>query len=123
MQLLNAYKTEALINGMVKTVVISIEVENETDVDLSYMEPADIEATQDRLERGVLDCLWVKVTARFSDLEHFEGLDTLGQVFSTSKADTMTTVEFHDMAKNAIDELVANVLKGHEALDLFLKAA
>lgn len=123
MQLVKAYKTEAKIKGLTKTVLISIEVDYETDVDLSYMEPAERAKTERRLERGQLDCFWVKVTARFSDLSHFEGLDTLGQVFVSKPDDLDSCVSDHDMAQNAIADLVAQTLQGVESINQFLKGA
>ena len=67
-----------------------------------------------------------KVMARFSDLSHYEGLDTLGQVIVKSKdarKELLTSVADHGMRQNAIDELVREVLNGANALDQFLEKA
>lgn len=123
MQVFKAFKTTALINGLTKDVVISIETEHESDVDLSYMDADEKAKTERRLERGQLDCVWVKVTARFSELSHFEGVDSLGQVFVSSPKDLEDTVSEYDMAQNAIDDLVAQTLQGVESIQTFLKGA
>lgn len=122
MQLIHAYKTEALINGMVKAVTVSIETDHD-DFDSRDMEADLVRETEAKMERGQLDCVWVKVTARFSELDHFEGIDTLGQVFVSKRDDVMDTVKEYDMAQNAIQDLVAQTLQGVEMIQTFLKGA
>ncbi|NJO48181.1 MAG: hypothetical protein HC840_00535 [Leptolyngbyaceae cyanobacterium RM2_2_4] len=122
MQLFKAFKTTALINGLTKDVVISIETDHD-EADLSHMESDERAKTERRLERGQLDCVWVKVTARFSELSHFEGTDSLGQVFVSSPKDLEDTVSEYDMSQNAIADLVAQTLQGVESIQTFLKGA
>lgn len=77
MQLIKAFHTKASINGLSKRVIVSIEVDPDLDIDLSDFDADDRERYALAIQRGELTCLWVKVTARFSDLAHYEGIDTL----------------------------------------------
>lgn len=116
MELIKAYKTQTQIEGLTKDVLIAIEVEPEHDIDLSYMDAKTVR----KMERGALDCVWVKVTARFAELAHFEGVDSLGQVFCVSHDDLLGTVKDHDMAQYAIDDLIKQVLQSRVLIDQFL---
>lgn len=120
MQLIKAYKTGTVINGLKKYVLISIEVDYD-QFDMDYAEGAQDIMSQ--IEAGRMDCFWVKVTARFSDLAHFEGCDTLGQVLVKNPKDLMDCIKAHDMVKIAKDDLVAQVLQGKTNIDQFLKGA
>lgn len=122
MQLIHAYRTQALINGLTRSVVVSIETDGD-DFDRTYMDESLVAEVEAKIEQGSMDVVWIKVTARFTDLAHFEGIDTLGQVFVSKRDDVLSTVTDHDMAQNAIDELVAHTLQGVESIQAFLKGA
>ena len=123
MQLIKAFKGQAKIEGLIKKTLVSIEVESD-DVDFSYWDEEAKNDTIKSLDKGLTECLWVKVTVRFADLAHFEGSDSLGQVFVRSNVgyskDIMQTVSIHDMVQNATDDLVAQVLQGKSQIDTFL---
>jgi len=122
MQLIKAFKTETVINGMVKTVLVSFETDHD-DFDGSYMESDDVASIERKIELGQMDVVWFKVTARFADLEHFEGVDSLGQVFVTKVSDLDETASDYDMVKNAIEDLKTNVLQGVSQIETFLGKA
>lgn len=125
MQLIKVLKKRATIEGLDKGVLVSIEIENE-DVDFSFWDADLMKLTQKDIDKGLQYCLWVKVTARFSGLDHFEGHDSLGQVFVRSGAvekDVLQTVEIHDMVKTSINDLIKNVLNGQNELNQFLGKA
>lgn len=120
MQLVQVIKKQVKVNGMDKTCVVSIEVETDDFQQDDYMERDLMLETMRRLHRGELGCHWVKVTARFSELEHFEGVDSLGQVLSSSKAELLAVVKDHDMVGTAIAALKENVFAGKSQIDAFL---
>lgn len=120
-ELFKAFKTKAEIKGLTKDVVVSIEFEHETDIDLSYMDSKDRAKTMRQLENGRLSCVWVKVTARFSNLAYYEGLDSLGQVFFSNRDELDSIVSDHGMTSNAIQDLVIQVLQGKQNIDQFLR--
>lgn len=127
MRHIKSIKTTALIEGLVKNVVVTIEIDQE-DVDFSYWDADLAKETAKDLERGAVSCVWVNVRASFSDLAHFEGSDSLGQVFlrgsyDSAIKDLKQTVKDHGMVKNAIDDLVASVLQGKSQIDSFLTKA
>lgn len=128
MQLIKAFHTETVIQGMTKRVVISIETQDETEFDFSYWDQDLAKKTMRDLNAGRVGLVWVKVTARFSDLAHFEGVDSLGQVFvraskDLAEKDVLQTVNDHAMTQNAIDELVKETLSGVSQIEAFLGKA
>lgn len=127
MQHIKSIKTTALIEGLVKNVVVTIEIDND-DVDFSYWDESLAKETALDLERGAVSCVWVNVRASFSDLAHFEGQDSLGQVIlrgshDAAMRDLKQTVKIHGMVKTAIDDLITNVLNGKSQIDTFLTKA
>ena len=119
MQLIKAFKTETVIEGMAKAVLISVEIDHDS-FDGSGMESDEIAKIEAKIERGGLDCVWVKVTARFSGLENYEGWDSMGQVFASVPGEVGQIVSEYDMVENAIDDLKTNVLNGQNDLSAFL---
>lgn len=119
MQLIKAIKTTTEIEGQTKDVLISIEVDHDQfdPIDLSSDYIAGIHA---QLERGQTKCVWLKVTARFTELDHFEGLDTMGQVLSKTEADVLRVVQDYGMINNALVDLLAQVLQGKSQINTFL---
>lgn len=127
MQLVKVLKMTAIIEGLTKNVLVSIETEHD-DFDSQYMEQSDVDEINASLEAGRIECVCVKVTARFTDLSHFDGTDTMGQVFlrgsmDLGQKDLDQTVSEYDMAQKAIDELVEQVLQGKSQIDTFLGKA
>lgn len=123
MQLIKAYPIDVSIEGLVKRATVSIEVEHDECLDLSYMDASLRAKTELQLERGQLDVVWVKVTVRFSELDYFEGVDSLGQVFVSKPDDVTECVNDHGMVENAKAELVAQVLQGVQSINSFLGKA
>lgn len=137
MQHIKSIKTTALIEGLVKNVVVTIEIDHEdfspyhndkNGKRVSYWEQSDIDQTNADLARGAVRCVWVNVRASFSDLAHFEGSDSLGQVFVRGSSDSaikdvLIDVKAHDMVQCAIDDLIRHVLQGKSRIDTFLTKA
>ncbi len=123
MKVIKAYPIELAIKGMQKRAIVSIEVENETDIDFSYWDKKTAKHTQKDLDSGKVICLWVLVRIGFSGLDGFEGVDSLGQVFvrpSSIETDVFQTVNDHGMIDNASSDLIEQVLKGVDKLNEFL---
>lgn len=124
MELVKVLKKNAKIEGLSKAVLVSIEIESD-DADFSYWDADLAKQTKIDLEANRVSCVWVRVTARFTDLAHYEGQDSLGQVFVRSThamavKDVLQTVSIHDMVKTSIDDLIKNVLNGQNELNQFL---
>lgn len=126
MQLLSAKPIDLTIEGLVKRAVVSIRYDLDHDIDFSYWDAETAKATQNDLERGRVLCLYIQVEVKFSDLDGFEGVDSLGQVFvrpSSHDKDILQTVKDHGMIDNASQDLIDRVLKGVEQINQFLGKA
>lgn len=124
MQHIKTIKTTASIEGLVKNVVVTIEIDHD-DCDFSYWDESLKNETIKDLDAGRVSCVWVNVRASFSELSHFEGSDSLGNVFlrgsyDLAQKDLKQTVKDHAMVKNAISDLITNVLNGKSQIDTFL---
>lgn len=127
MQHIKTIKTEAVIEGLTKAVLVTIETDHD-DVDFSYWDKDLAKETERDLARGAVSCVWVNVRASFVELNHIEGADSLGQVFlrgshDSAIKDLKQTVKTHDMVKNAIEALISNTLNQRSQIDTFLTKA
>lgn len=119
MQIYKAFKKDTIVNGMLKTVVVTIDFETE-DFDGRDMERDDVLEIERKIERLQLDCIWLRVRASFSDLDHIEGQDSLGQVLVSKRSDMDETVSEYDMVTAAIDDLKTNTFDAIAKTNAFL---
>lgn len=107
MEVVKAYRTETVIQGLLKSVVVTIEV----DSDSFYREHTGT---------ANVETVWIRVTAQFSDLMHFEGSFERGQVHIQERGDILRTVADYAMVENAIEDLKAQTLQGIPSIQSFL---
>ncbi len=123
MQHVKTIKTLALIEGVVKNTIVTIEYEEEDASFENFI--GDLDRVKNDLERRAILCVWVRARASFPDLNHFEGSFSKGQVTvrgtpTSAHKDLVAVALDHDLIRNAISDLVCNVLNGKSDLNAFL---
>lgn len=122
MQTIKTHKTQTTIQGVQKDVLINVQYEVE-ELDTQWMEKEDVDFATEAILSGKVLCVYIMVTAQFTDLPDFSGYSSIGQVTVRTKEhvkDIIGTVQMYQLESEAIKDLEESVLSSISRIQNFL---